>query len=100
MYDLARTKIVNGITYYYCYNDEKESKLISSVDKLVKEQMDHSKSKNINKKPVINYFFNKNIFQPTVNSQQSTLKTSKVSKIIEVYMDVLSPPPETISILS
>ena len=93
MYDIVRTTIVNGTTYYYCYNDKQESSLIASVDKLIKEQMDHSRSKNITKKPVINYFYQKNVF--SLHANERTFHYSEYSQqYFSVKPDVTSPPPK------
>lgn len=93
MYDVVKIKIVGDTAYYYCFNDEKENKLITSVDKLIKEQTHNTKSKNSNKKPVINYFFNKSILSFAANEtifhyfDYSPIYTS-------LKPDILSPPPK------
>jgi len=94
MYDVVKTKSANDTTYYYCFNDEKESKLMSCVDKLVKEQTTgNSKSKNVQKKQVINYFFQQVLLSQFIN-EKSICYLDFSSFYKPFTKEVLSPPPQ------
>jgi hypothetical protein len=98
MYDVVKTRSANDTTYYYCYNDEKESKLMTCVDKLVKEQTTgNSKSRTVQKKQVITYFFQQVLHTQFINEKSiSYLDFSSCYK--PVIKEVLSPPAQSIVI--
>jgi len=98
MYDVVKTKTINDTTYYYCFNDENESKLLSHLDNLVKEQTGNSKSRTIQKKQVINYFFQQVLFAQFIN-MKSIFYIDFLSDYKSVIKDILFPPPKISSII-
>ena len=99
MYDVVKIKKVNDTTYYYCFNDEKESKLLSHLDNLVKEQTGNSKSRTIQKKQVTDYFFQQILFAQFVSKEP--IKYFSYSSVYKsVIKDVLSPPPKQTNIIN
>ena len=92
MFDVVKIKKGIDTTYYYCFCDVKESKLLAHLDKLIKEQTDNSQSRSNLKKQEINYFFHEILFT------QCLTKTPVVyfiypSSYESIVTDVLSPPP-------
>ena len=92
MFDVV--KIVNrrDSTYFYCYSDSKESKLISHLDKLVKEQAGHSQSRSFQKKQVINLLVHEVLFTQCLPESPYNYYTF-TSGYKFIYTDVLTPPP-------
>jgi hypothetical protein len=94
MYDVVKTRSANDTTYYYCFNDEKENKLMYFVDKLVKEQTTgNSKSRSIQKKQVITYFFQQILHTQFIN-EKSICYLDFSSNYKPIIKEVLSPPPK------
>ena len=99
LYDVVKTRQENGITYYSCFCDVKENQLIANLDKLVKDQTDHSKSRTIQKRLQINLFFHDGMLSKSLNNAPvDYFSYTPGYKLI--YTDVLSPPPRLLSILS
>ena len=92
MFDLVKVKKVNGTTIYYCFCDSKESNLISSLDKLVKDQCDHSQSRSVQKKQVINYFFHEGLFSQSLDSSPVHYFTY-TNGYNFICPEVTTPPP-------
>lgn len=93
MYDVVKTKVEHDTTFYYCFNDKKESKLLANLDKMVRDQTDRSRSKSNSKKLVITFFYqssNPYIFALTPFAGIVTPTPSFIS----IPEEVLSPPPE------
>jgi hypothetical protein len=92
MFDVVRICKKADTTYYSCFSDVKESKLLANLDKLVKEQTDNSRSKTNQKKQEITYFF-----QKPLSTQSLTEITVSYfhfsSRYKSINTDVLSPPP-------
>jgi hypothetical protein len=93
MFDIVKIKIGSDTTYYYCFNDEKESNLLATLDKLVKDQTDNSQSRMNQKKHEITYFFPEGSF-----IQSLTEKPIVYFNYFPIYYSfvssVLSPPPK------
>jgi hypothetical protein len=96
MFDVVRIKIQGGKTYYYCFDDEKESNLFIHLDKLVKEQTDNSRSRTTQKKQHITYFFHETLLLQCPTKKPVYYFTS-TSKFISICSEVLSPPPKAFS---
>jgi len=92
MYDVVRIKKGIDATYYYCFNDKKEYKLLAHLDKLVKEQTDNSQSRTNQKKQEITYFFQKTLSIPRL-VEIPVLYFALPSRYQSIVTDVLSPPP-------
>ena len=92
MYDVVKIKKSSGITCYYCFNDEKESKLLASLDKLVKDQTDNSSSRTTQKKQTITYFVS-SIHLTQCLTEAPVLFFDSPSRYKSVTTDILSPPP-------
>ena len=92
MYDIVKCKTIHDTTYYYCFNDDVESKLLLNLDKLVKEQSNNSKSNSITKKQVITFFILPQSFAQNLegNPLQYYYHSIDYSSVVK---DVLSPPP-------
>jgi hypothetical protein len=97
MYDVVKIKAGTDTTYYYCFNDEKESKLFVNLDKLVKEQTDNSQSRTNQKKQDITYFFHELSYTQCL-TEIPFLYFNYPSRYKSFYTDVLSPPPRINSI--
>jgi hypothetical protein len=92
MFDLVKIKQEKGTTIYYCFCDSKESKLLLSLDKLVKDQCDHSQSRSVQKKQVINYYFQEGLFsQPLTASPVHYFPYTSAYNYI--CPEVITPPP-------
>lgn len=96
MYDVVRIKIKDNTTYYYCFDDEKESNLFVNLDKLVKDQTDNSQSRTIQKKHDITFYFHETLLLqcPT---EKPVSYFAPTSKFISICSEVLSPPPKAFS---
>jgi hypothetical protein len=92
LYDVVRIKNAGDTTFFYCFNDEKENNLFSNLDKLVKDQTDHSKSKTQIKKAGSNYFFHE-VNQKTILPERVVYFLQFRSNYTLVYPPVLTPPP-------
>ncbi len=94
MFDLVKTKQGTDTTCYYCFCDSRENKLLSSLDKLVREQSDRSQSRSVHKNQVINYFFQETSFTQ-FNHESSVQYPTYVSGHQFIDTDVLTPPPRS-----
>ncbi len=97
MLDVVKIRTGADTTYYYCFNDEKESKLFADLDKLVREQTDNSQSRTNQKKQDITYLF----YEPTYMqclAETPVLYFSYPSRYKSICTDVLSPPPRKINL--
>jgi hypothetical protein len=95
MYDLVKSIKRGDTIHYYCYNDVQETKLITILDKLVKEQSDNSKTKTLQKQTHINYFFQRST--SLLNSQISTITFNDiVIHYKSIKRDIIPPPPKEI----
>lgn len=92
MFDVVKIKNENDTTYYYCFNDVRESKLLANLDKLVKEQTDNSKSRTNHNKQQINYFFHEILFTQCLTETPVRFFNCP-SRFRSIDPDVLSPPP-------
>jgi hypothetical protein len=92
MFDVVRIKKGTDTTYYYCFSDVNESKLLANLDKLVKEQTDNSQSRTNQKKQEINYFFHEILFTQCL-TETPVLFFNCTSRYRSIDTDVLSPPP-------
>ncbi len=98
MFDVVRIKTGADTIYYYCFDDENESKLFVNLDKLVKEQTDNSQSRTNQKKQEITYFFHQILFtQSLIGTPILYFDYLYTYKSIDT--DVLSPPPRISSIV-
>jgi hypothetical protein len=98
MYDIVKIKRNSGVTYYYCFCDVNESKLLINLDKLVKNQTDNSPSKTTQKKQDITYLFQSILFPqdlPTI----PVLYLDCPSSYKSIISDILSPPPRNQGII-
>jgi len=92
MFDVVRIRTKSDTTYYYCFSDEKESKLFVNLDKLVKEQTDNSQSRTNQKKQDITYFFHETFFTHCL-TETPNLYFNYTSRYKSIDTKVLSPPP-------
>jgi hypothetical protein len=92
MFDVVKIKKGKNTTYYYCYNDVKESTLLANLDKLVKEQTDNSRSRTTQKKHEITYFVHQILFAQCI-PETPVLYLSIAPRYTSIHCDVLSPPP-------
>jgi predicted transcriptional regulator len=91
MYDVVKTKIKNGKKYYYCINDVKEKKLITSFFRNNRRKNKSLlKLKKILSKKYLSKKFSKRISIKNTNLYLFENQEFYKSKILEV----LSPPPE------
>jgi predicted transcriptional regulator len=91
MYDVVKTKIKNGKKYYYCINDVKEKKLITSFFRNNRRKNKSLlKLKKILSKKYLSNKFSKRISIKNTNLYLFENQEFYKSKILEV----LSPPPE------
>jgi predicted P-loop ATPase/GTPase len=92
MFDVVKSKKATDTTYYYCFNDIKESKLMARLDKLVKEQTDNSQSRTNQKKQEINYFFYE-ILSTQSLTEKPFFYFNYPRRYKSIDTDILSPPP-------
>jgi hypothetical protein len=96
MFDVVKIKIRTDTTYYYCYIDQKENKLFSNLDELVKDQTDSSKSKTNQKKQEIIYFYCDLFFHQCI-TETPVLYFNCLSLYQSIDADILFPPPKKLS---
>lgn len=96
LYDVVKIKKEKDSIYYYCFCDVKESKLIANLDKLVKDQTDHSKSRTSLNKQQINVFFHEILLSREL-TESPVHYFNFTSGYNFVYSDVLSPPPRILA---
>jgi hypothetical protein len=99
LYDVVKIRHENGTTYYSCFCDLKENQLLVNLDKLVKDQTDHSQSRTIQKKIQINMFFHDGMLAKTSNETPFDYFNYTTGYKL-IYSDVLSPPPRLPATLS
>ena len=92
MYDVVRIKKGTNSTWYYCFSDVKESRLLAHLDKLVKEQTGNSQSRTHQKKQEITYFFQESC-PPQCLTETPILFFNYPARYKSIDTDVLSPPP-------
>lgn len=99
MYDVVKVRNLNDSTYYYCFCDLKESRLLTNLDKLVKDQTDHSQSRTIQKKHQI-----KVLLQHTLSFEcYYTVPVryfDQPTRYLFHISDVPSPPPWVLTTLT
>jgi hypothetical protein len=98
MYDVVKIKRSSGITCYYCFNDEKESKLFANLDKMVKAQTDNSPSRTTQKKQTITYFAPSSMFTQLL-AETPVLFFEFSSRYKSVTTNILSPPPRISTVI-
>jgi len=92
LYDVVKIKKEKDSICYYCFCDVKESNLIANLDKLVKDQSDHSKSRTYFKKQQINIFYHDVLHAQRLS--ESPLHYFNYSSGYKfIYTEVQSPPP-------
>ncbi len=93
MFDLTKIKRGTDTTFYYCFCDSRETKLLSHLDKLVKEQSDRSPSRSIQKKLVFNFYFQQDFLSLFI--QESPVRYLTILSAYNfVNPDILTPPPQ------
>jgi len=98
MFDVVKVKKSAGVTYYYCFNDENESRLFLNLDKLVKDQTDNSQSKTTQKKQEITYYFNEILFSQYL-AETPIIYFNYPTSYQSITREVLSPPPRITSLV-
>jgi hypothetical protein len=92
LYDIARTKTVDGKTLLYCINDKKEKQILDNLIKAVNKNQDNKRGRNIN--PVLPDLVFINLIEPldvfSVSSQYAFLNVTLVSS----FEEITSPPPK------
>jgi len=91
MYDVVKSKIKNGKKYYYCINDKKENRLVTSF-------LHNSKKRNkilLELKNVLSskYFSNKFSIK-IIRNKTDVYYPEKKQFYKTVYLELNSPPPE------
>ncbi len=64
MYDLVEIEMHGDTTYYWCWRDEKETKLNQKLDHLLAFALGHDSKNNENQKRLNNFF--KSLFNPKI----------------------------------
>lgn len=96
MFDVVKIKKEADITYYYCYHDSRESRLMANLDKLVRDQSNHSQSRTIQKKQVVNYLAYE-VFHE-ISLPESTIQYYNLTSGYKFHFcDILIPPPRFFS---
>jgi hypothetical protein len=99
MYDVVKVRQGGDTILYYCFCDIKENRLLSNLDKLVKDQSDHSPPRTVQKKQQINIFFHQVLLLNCFNEAPvHYLNPSSGYKF--QYNEVLSPPPKVLNAIS
>ena len=93
MFDVVKIKTGSDTTYYYCFSDEKESKLFSNLNNLVKGQTDNAQSRTNQKKQEITYFIRELSFIQSL-TETPVLYFDYPSFYKSICIYVLSPPPK------
>jgi hypothetical protein len=92
LYDVARIKKGSDTIFYFCLCDVKESRLLTNLDKLVKDQSDRSQSRSLQKKPQVNLFFTKALLLRCRNEAPVNYYTYPSFYYFH-FCEVLFPPP-------
>ena len=95
MYDVVKTKTVNGKVILYCINDKKEKALIDNYNLITK----HNSSSDKKGKNNIDNSFNLFVYHDEKNSDQYFILAANkfhsfVSHLTESIDDNISPPPK------
>ena len=101
-YDVKKEYLKNGITYFYCFHDEKEDKLNTAIIETVKNNSDiqsHSqKGHTIDLiKQLTKFFFNEKsliVVQESINSCR--IFANNDSFLSHNYFSIITPPPKKI----
>jgi hypothetical protein len=95
MYDVVKTKTVNGKVILYCNNDKKEKALIDNYNLITK----HNSSSDKKGKNTIDNSFNLFVYHDEKNSDQYFILAANkfhsfISHLTESIDDNISPPPK------
>ena len=95
MYDVVKTKTVNGKVMLYCINDKKEKELVDNNDLITK----HNSSTDKKGKNTIHNSFNLFVYQGEKNAEQFAIYDlnkfySIVPHLTQGIDDNTSPPPK------
>ncbi len=95
MYDVVKTKIINGKVVLYCLNDKKEKELIDNYNLITKHNSSSDKKGKNNVDNSINLF----VYQDEKNyDQYYTIAKNNfpyyISHLTESLEDNISPPPK------
>ena len=93
MFDVVKVKTGTDTTCYYCFCDSKENKLLSHLDKLVKQQSDRSPSRTMQKKLVINLYFQQDFLSQIIHESPVRYLTI-ISDYHFADPEILTPPPQ------
>lgn len=99
LFDVAKTKRVNGKTFLYCLNDKNEEKLLHEFAKAIKSATDNNGT-NKNSKGSYKfqlsdyYFFNNTEKMPPVNFNTSNKYLFFISCLAASVNEVNTPPPK------
>lgn len=98
MYDVVRTGLKHGRTVYYCINDKEEKALFTTLDELVKDQVNeknssHSKASKSFHKIFFNLFFSSPIYGSFYLSVKE-INFVFSEAYSDPYLQRKSPPPE------
>ena len=95
MYDVVKTKTVNGKVMLYCINDKKEKELVDNYNLVTK----HNSSSDKKGKNTIHNSFNLFVYQGEKNGEQFAIHDlnkfySIVPHLTQGIDDNTSPPPK------
>jgi hypothetical protein len=96
MYDVVKIRQVYDTTFYYCFCDVKESRLLTKLDKLVRDQSDHSSSRTYQKKHPITLYF-QNVLHVKCFFEAPVRYFSYTASYNFSFIDVLTPPPRVLN---
>lgn len=97
MYDVVKTKTLNGKTVYYCINDKKEKRLLDRLVKLVKANDDSRRGRSGKmtvKFQLSDYEMPGTEITPIV-SENRPQYTGFISRLVCTEREILSPPPRS-----
>jgi hypothetical protein len=98
MFDIVRKTIVNDTNYFYCINDKKEELLFKNLDFLVKNNLSNNSPAKKQSKAISLLIIKGEIENVKINFYPGPVnavhRVSKKVALINVFIDILTPPPE------
>jgi hypothetical protein len=99
MYDVVKTDVKNGITYYYCWPDDKETKLNKELDELLAFTLGNNPNQNEGQKKISVFFkslyFSKYNQEPLYGfSEERSAIFFYTEKYQSQYAIPIVPPPK------
>ena len=95
MFDVVKTKTLNGKMLLYCINDKKEKELVNNYNALTKQNSTTDKKSKIKADNTQNLFFVEEDQTAVTFIKDNSVQFSRIMIIyLQPFADIISPPPK------